>query len=252
MRLFLVNNDGFFARPLGSGFVTNRKGLFISVGHLFKNHQDHLNQICAVFPDAGDNCKLYKIRIYHQEYVDPRKDDENGVPGQHLDVIIGRVLLYDLKKHYKIRTKRPLENEELKLHAFENKGDHRYKIQNGKVDFSQLTRTTLDLTIKHRPFGIISKERSDYKDDPNTTPGSVRFYNCLLLDNNEKEDHNGTSGGPILNIENKVVGIMLGGNYSLKYFNMLCAKYIRKKYKSINKFYISFFHSLIHGKPMIL
>lgn len=61
-----------------------------------------------------------------------------------------------------------------------------------------------------------------------------------------------TEGLPILNSRNKVIGIMLGGNPDLKYFNMLCTKNIRKKYKSINKFYISFFHSLIHGKPMIL
>lgn len=251
MRLYLIYNDGIWARPLGSGFVTNKKGLFISVGHNLKNHQDDLKNVFAVFPDDGDICNLYKTRIYHHEYVDPRREGGNRIKGQHLDLIIGRILLYDLKKYYKIETKRPSEAEALNLIAFENIGDHRYRIQNNKVDFTQLTRTDLSLTIKHRDFGIISNDQTDYQIDPKETLEAVRYYNCLLLNNDESEGHKGNSGGPIINIRNKAVGIMLGGNPDLNYFNMLCAKYIRKKYKSINKFYISFYKSLIFGKKCI-
>lgn len=216
---------------IGSGFVTNKRGLFITAAHVINNHLHELERIRVTFPELEQNCKLYKVKLLYKEYLDPIYIPENEIKKirpYHQDLAICRVLGCKDIGYYKIATKRPSIDDLLTVKGFYSSGQR--EIIDGKVDLSLIARENVTLRIKHRLIAIISKSDNDYEKNIDIVDSKKKFNNCLTLRNSV---HKGVSGGPVLNSANKVVGFFIGGKASLNYCNVVCAKYFRKRYRLI-------------------
>jgi len=216
---------------IGSGFVANKKGLFITAAHVIINHLHETNRLRVSVPDSETPSRLFKISILHYQYLDPTLP-RNGPnkKSYHQDLAICRVLSYNLSSHFKLRLQRPLPDEILRITGFYNPDKISVPIINNTANLSFLVKEDTQFRIKHRLFSIFSRNNNDYEQNPELVSNEKIFNNCLTLRNSA---HQGVSGGPVLNSSNKVVGIFLGGNQSLHYSNILCSKYIRKSYRFI-------------------
>jgi len=217
---------------LGCGFVTSKKGLFITAGHVLLYHLHEIQRIRIAFPELEDSCSLYKIKVLYSEYLDPtlRRTGINK-KSFHQDLAICRVLSYNFSRHFKIQTKRPGEDEILRVKGYYNPDKVSVPIINNTVDLSFLETEDTQFQIKHRGLSIFSTDSNDYEKRPAIVTSEKKFSNCLTLRNSA---HPGVSGAPVINSEDKIVGIFLGGNQNLHYSNILCSKYIRKNYRFIS------------------
>jgi len=219
---------------IGSGFVTNKKGLGISAAHNFKNHRDEFENFRIAFPSLVNPSNLYKIKILHFEYFDPINATGDDVRKRRLpfyqDLVIFRICSFKYDDFYKIQRNRPDLTDRLLVKGFHNPTHVNFQYINNQVDLSALSTEDISLRIKHRLFSIFSSSEGDYGINPDMVELEKKYNNCMTLHLTAQK---GVSGGPVLNTRNKVIGIYLGGKQHLHYSNILCSKYIRKKYKSM-------------------
>jgi hypothetical protein len=219
----------------GSGFVTNKKGLCITAAHVLLNHCNELENIRVAFPVMGVPSQLFKIKVLHFEYFDPihakGKDLRKRKLPFYQDLAICRILAFKYDDYYKIQRERPSSQEILTVKGFYNPMQVPLVVINNHVDISGLPEENTEFRIKYRLFSIFSGDDGDHEKNPDLVELEKKYNNCLTL---KYAAHHGVSGGPIINSDNKVVGILLGGNQGLHYSNILCAKYIKKKYRLTN------------------
>ena len=167
MVLSILLKTGNNVTHLGSGFVANKTGLFITAAHFLKEHFNEIERILIAFPDKGNPCTLYKIRVLYQEYFDPcnataEEEKKKKLP-YHQDLAICRILSFKTKEHFKIQRKRPKQNEILTVKGFYNPKKVSVPINDNIVDLSFLANEDTSFQIKHRLFSIISKDNITLK-----------------------------------------------------------------------------------------
>lgn len=229
LSLLLVTEDK--VTHIGSGFITNKKGLFLTAAHVIMYHLHEIYRIRVGFPEFENPCKLYKIKVHYSEYVNPKSPRiGSNKKSYHQDLAICRIISYNYNRFYKIKTKRPASDEILTIKGYYNPEKISVPIINDTADLTFLEKEDTQFRIKHRLLSIFSNISNDYERNPELVSNEKKFKNCLTLQNSA---HPGVSGAPVINSEDKVVGIFLGGNQSIHYCNVLCSKYIRKNYRFI-------------------
>lgn len=219
----------------GTGFVVNSKGLFLTAGHVINKYIDELDKLYAAFPNKEGSSKLFNIQKLHHQYfypldaVTPDDIKRKNLP-KYEDLFIGRLLGYKDKEHFKIKIKRPLQDEIITSKGYITGQQKDFSIVENKVDLKSLSLITQPSPIKIRDFSIVSKRDSDYQADPLSIEAIKKYNNCLTL---RYPIRPGSSGGPVLDANNNVVGIILGGAPSWHCLNVLCSRYIKKQYKHI-------------------
>lgn len=229
LSVLLITGD--YVTHIGSGFVSNSNGLFLTASHVVKLHLNEIHRLRIAFPEIENPSPLYRIKVLYSEYQDPLVT-RTGINKKsfHQDLAICRILSYDYSSYLQIQTKRPSQDEFLTINGFYNPDKVSVPIIKNTVNLSFLKIEETQFRIKHRLFSIFSGNSNDYELSPDRVAHGKIFNNCLTLLNSA---HPGVSGAPVLNSDNKVVGILLGGNQNLHYCNVLCSKYIRKQYKFI-------------------
>ena len=216
---------------IGSGFVVNRKGLFITAGHVLLHHLNEVHRIRVGFPELENPSRLYKIQIHYHEYLDSSIQQRGAEKrSYHQDLAICRIISSEDHQSFKLRRRRPDEDEILLVKGFYNPERLSLPLQGNTSNLSLLSKEETSLRIKYRHFAVFSRTPSHYEINPTKIPKDRIFSNCLTL---RYSVHAGVSGCPVLDSENRVIGILLGGNQNLQYCNVLCSKYIRKRYKYI-------------------
>jgi hypothetical protein len=218
----------------GNAFLVNKRGLFLSAGHLFSTPINNCKDYFAAIPSKEKPSQLYKIRKLYHEYFDPTKaESEEEIKRLRLpfyeDLFIGRILKYKGNEHFKLQTRRPKERLNSKCYL---RGDiDEFPINNNEVDLSSLYIKTESNPITVRNFSIISKNKTDYEIDPSRVDSFKKYNNCMRL---KYSFGPGSSGSPIFDSKGKVVGLHLKGNRNTYWKHILCSKYIRKQYRHIN------------------
>jgi V8-like Glu-specific endopeptidase len=219
----------------GTGFVVNSKGLFLTAGHVINKYIDEIDKLYAAFPDKEESSKLFNIQKLHHEYFYPLdatspNDLKRKKLPKYEDLFIGRLLGYKEKEHFKFRIKRPLQDEIITSKGYITGQQKELPIVEDKVDLKSLNLITQPSPIKYRDFSIVSKKDRDYEIDSLSVEAIKKYNNCLML---RYPIRPGSSGGPVIDANNNVIGIILGGVASWHCFNVLCSRYIKKQYRHI-------------------
>ena len=219
----------------GTGFVVNKKGLFITAGHVVANYHEDIMSLFIAFPDEEKASQLYSFQKLYYEYFDPRKAStprdfkRKNLPNRE-DIFIGRILKYKNPDHLKLKRKRPQEDEQLISKGIIKPAENEFTFNNGKVDLRSLNLTLQRTPISERGFCIISDDDKDYEKLPSSVDYWKKYNNCMWL---KFPIGNGSSGGPVVDSNGYVVGIISSGNPKYHALNIICSKYIREKYRHI-------------------
>jgi len=222
----------------GNAFLVNKKGLFLSAGHLFPFPLENCNNYYAAFPSLTEPTQLYSFRNLYHEYFNPLKAiSEEELKRKRFtkyeDLFIGRLQNYKVYEYFKLKIKRPLKDELLSSKCYLRGAVEEFAIEQGKVDLSSLRSIPLNNyhPIKEREFSIISAADRDYEMDDTSRVDSVKKYNnCMWL---KYSAGPGSSGSPVFDSNGRVVGIHLKGKQNVHWKHILCSKYIRKQYRHI-------------------
>jgi hypothetical protein len=219
----------------GTGFVVNKKGLFISAGHVIIKYLEKLDRLYISFPSKEEPSPLYKFRILYYEHFNlteadtPEEIKRKNLPNRE-DLLIGRIFKYRDTTHFKLRRKRPLETEQLTAKGLITTGQKEFPIINEMVDLRTLDLIPQPTPIRRREFSIVSNIDEDYQKDISKVSREKFYNNCMWLKN---PIGFGSSGGPVIDSNNMVVGIISSGKSIVNCLNIICSKYIRNKYKQI-------------------
>lgn len=222
-------------KMLGTGFFIDRNGHFLTAGHVFREHENSISQFFICFPTGEEMVNLIPIidraHLSKKLYLDdarnqhlPRPRMEYQCGPEYIDVGIGKVDLENTP-FFKHKRKRPLENEKLKMPCHNiNMLECPTRILRLEINLlsSQFIEfNDRDLVIR----GRLRRARIPYLYDGMKFNNIDTYNNCIEV---YGDGIRGNSGAPILDSNNKVIGMYISGT---NFNNLKAAHLTRYIYK---------------------
>jgi hypothetical protein len=223
-------------KMLATGFFIDSNGNFLTAGHVFREHENSVNQFLICFPEGDELVEVFPIidHAYLSKtlYLDdarnqtlPRPRMEYQCGPEYIDVAIGKVDLENTP-FFKCKRKRPAENEKLKMPCYNIKtaeGQTRiFRLEINLLNSGFIEFNNRDLVIKER----LRRARIPYLYDGMRFENIDTYNNCIEV---YGDGIRGNSGAPILDSNKKVIGMYISGTN----FNYLkaahLARYIYKR-----------------------
>jgi hypothetical protein len=223
-------------KVLGTGFFISSNGLFLTAGHVFKNHEIDISLFLICFPNASKNVELITIKKYYHSAKELYNDEHRNLNApryrgqfqcgpEYFDFAVGKV---DLKNtpFYVLKRKRPFEWEKLKMPCFNIKEVEcplrRFQLENNQVNSRFIEFNIRDLSIKDR----LRLARIPFLYDDMVFENIDLYNNCMeVYGGGEK----GNSGAPVLDSNEFVVGIYVAGTTFNDLKAIHLSRYILKK-----------------------
>lgn len=218
--ILLINEDCSYSF-VGTAFIVNPNGLFISAGHVFKQGSFNKNSFVCAFPSKeSEIIKITHLDVLYNEFEYQRKPT-------FYDFAVGKINK-KFDSFLSIDIKRPNLGDKQYVIGYRNynqdKNKNRFEINsNGILDLSSIQFEELETLVVDR-FAKISSNFYDYCIGT-VTPDENKFNNCYTL---EKHMHKGVSGAPVLNADYTISGVYFGGIKVAKISFALSIKNIRK------------------------
>lgn len=227
-------------RFLATGFFIDNNGLFVTVGHTFRKNINSINQFFISFLDK-EKSELIPIVSYkwiskevygeierRDKVIRDRRKYQCGP--EFTDIAIGKVQLSETP-YYTFQKKRPNEWQKLISPCY-NRNENScheitFSIQDNLFDSSFIEFSEKPFKLKNR----MQLARIYYMGDNYNYPNIDLFNNCIEV---EGKMVIGNSGAPVINENEKVIGIILGGGLLSPTFIHL-SKYISKKVRKLKK-----------------
>ncbi len=229
-----LKNDPEKYMILATGFFIDNNGLFVTAGHTFRKNISSINQFFISLLDK-DKSELFPIAsfkwISREVYGEDERRDKvirdkrkYQCGPEFTDIAIGKVQLSETS-YYELQKERPYEWQKLISPCY-NRNENAcpevtFSIPDNLIDSSFIEFSEKPFKLKNRmQFARVyyMGEKYDYKNID-------LFNNCIEL---EGDMVKGNSGAPVINENNKVIGIILGGERFSPIIIHL-SKYILKK-----------------------
>lgn len=231
--LRIVNNNMY--RFIGTGFFINKKGYFITAGHVFKNSGNYFIGI----KNEDDDFDIYPVtnylNLYKEDYYKQQGDYERGVERSRdshqygpewQDIGVGATT-YTSKQTATFKIKKP-QNKASVSTEYYIRNDVLFPEAGIEIINNRLEGNKMILI--HKDIEIIRKHNAvdhPYLGNSIGTNNQNKYSNCLW----GKEDTNrGASGAAVVNQRRHVIGIIIGGNTrpdNVSY--ILLSKYVQKR-----------------------
>jgi SpoIVB peptidase S55 len=200
---------------MGTGFFVSNDGVFMSVGHNFKDKNE---DFYAVLVSKEGEKELRQITDYQTDYIDQPIFNENTNKGR--DLAIGKIvcskneicsfftLNFESQKPTNVFINGYLRNKEIEYVPYDNDDPIKYKplhtfmIQNHYFYNYQI------------PINLV--KNYEYIDE--VDHNCVRIKDSDWFANDPEDILKGMSGAPILNADNQVLGIYFRGNDKVSFF----------------------------------
>lgn len=213
------NSDGSISH-IGTGFLVSHDGIFVSAGHVFHLNQLSIKNAFCAFP--SNKATLIELISLKVEYV---YFERQQCP-TYQDLAFGRLKL-DAYPYYKIETQRPVEES---IHTITGlvsiTKPNRYTIKtDGTLDLSKI-EPDVHQTVVVKRTAIITNDSSDTFLPEDKVDNSVKFNNVITL---KRSAHHGSSGCPVLNSSNKVIGLYFGGPDDHQICHAITSLFITKR-----------------------
>ncbi len=243
-----INNNQF--EFIGSGFLINKNGLFISCGHNFRNYRNNKESYLCAVPSDENVADLFPIRKLNFEYnivTEPGEVLPENAPKPQKAPVFRDVSVGNIEGEFNscfiLNRKRPKATETIRPFGYRNPTKRNCNIiESNKLDISHLTKINCEFGIKNRGFAIFSKLNYIFKLPFEEVPNIYKYNNAMMLNMPSSEPTidigSGMSGCPIIDQNDLVVGIFLGNKERFKLHYMLCSKYITKylRYFTLNDY----------------
>lgn len=208
----------------GTGFLIGVNGLFITVGHVFRekaiNGFIDMNKFRAFFNNETQRIVRIKSVQYKSLNIWEQRSSE------YIDIAIG-VLASDNSAYLMLDRKRPKLTQELIACAYINTKP----INDYGINFDHLLE--LDKIILHNekmlvlyPDALISDIEQNYLIDRQVVDKKHFFNNCITLAGKLKK---GASGCPVIDNRGLVKGVLIGSPKSVTETNILLSKWSSKR-----------------------
>lgn len=226
----LRDNQFYF---LGNGFFIDKFGNFVTAGHVLNSKED----LYVGFLN-DENYELYPIKKYKIKYkkiYGVREYTESIIRDKHIyqhgpeykDIAIGHIEKSNTP-YYVFTKKRPLDNEFLRsIYYGRNKNlPKMIELVNFKIPGKFIEQMESHYILPNRlKLAEIPFELFPYN--------KINFYNnCIVVNGNSIK---GSSGSPVINQKNQIVGIIIGGDKIKGKTILLLSRYILKKVRKMIK-----------------
>lgn len=241
MRIFpilrRVNNNIF--KFVGTGFFINKRGRFVTAGHVFKIQGDYFIGIKNEDDDFDIYPVIHYTNLYKEDYYKRNGDYENGLPRirykhqygpEWRDIGVG-VTTYNSKRIGTFKIKKP-QNKTCVYVEYFLRNDALFpetgvEITNNILEGNKMTLIQKDIEIIKKYNAV----DHPYLGSLVGTNNKDRYSNCLW---GKENTHHGASGTPVINQTGHVIGIIIGGNPqpdNVSY--ILLSKYVQKRAMSL-------------------
>ncbi|GEM_PF-3684688 len=225
----------------GNGFFIDSKGVFVTAAHVLREKSNYFVGI----PDSTKNYNMLKIQRYaccgRDPYYKKNGDYERGIPRdrkkhqygpEYKDVALGFIEIENVK-YLSFARKRPFEYHNLYADYYERSVhfpiDGKF-IDNNIIEKNDLNKVHVDFNFTNRLWPAAIPYMGNF--DPQNVNEYDKYSNCLWLNG---KTIGGTSGSPVLNQNNNIVGMVVGGVKAEEVTTILLSKYIMKKICCLKK-----------------
>lgn len=227
---------------LGTGFFIDKNGYFATAGHVFKKNQNSIQQFYICFPkdeEYIDIIPIVEYRFYSRElYLDierlhktPRNRYDYQCGPEYFDVGVGKIEATDTP-FFEFKIKRPYIWDTLTMPCLNiNKivcPIKKFNLINNKVDSRFIETHNWDIKFVER----LKLARIPFLYETMEFKNIDLYNNCIEV---YGEGRKGNSGAPVLNENENVVGVFIGGAIFGEFKIVHLSRYVKKKSIKLKK-----------------
>lgn len=228
---------------IGTGFFIDEFGVFVTAGHVFRNHQSSIHEFFICFPSGEVYVELIPINNYRffskKQYLDnerhrnlPRPWKEYQCGPEYFDVALGKVVLKNTP-FYEFKKKRPYECDKLNMPCYNiNKKlcpNKKFELKDNLLNSQLIEFHNWNLEIKER----LRLARIPYLYEGMVFENIDKYNNCIEV---YGKGERGNSGAPVIDNNGKVIGIYIAGTTFSDLRAVHLSKYVVKKVRKLKKF----------------
>jgi V8-like Glu-specific endopeptidase len=229
-------------KMLGTGYFIDNNGTFLTAGHVFREHQNSIKQFYICFPDGDSNVELIPIKKYRihsrKLYLDnernfeyPRSRKEYQCGPEYKDVALGKIEIQNTP-YFAYQKKRPYEWDKLNMPCHNRNKvicpKNVFKLSDNLLSSSLIEFNNWNCELRER----LRRARIPFLYEGMKFDNIDTYNNCIEV---YGKGSIGNSGAPVLNSNNKIVGIFIAGTVFNDLGAVHLARYIYKKARKLMK-----------------